>query len=182
MQTFVPLPAIAASVEVLDNRRLGKMRVEGYQLLRTVLGETQGWRNHPAARMWRSAPAGLAAYAVACSTEWVARGFNDNVRSMVAEVCGRHGLPTSGDDADLPPWWGDPRVHASHRSNLLRKEPEFYRQFGWRDPDDAPYFWPVALDGSYDGLPSSASALRASCIPTSGDASRRGALRARQVS
>jgi hypothetical protein len=41
-----------------------------------------------------------------------------------------------------PPWLGDERLHASHRSNLLRKDPEHYGQFEWTEPDDLPYWWP----------------------------------------
>jgi hypothetical protein len=38
---------------------------------------------------------------------------------------------------------GDERVHHSHRSALVRKNPEFYGQlFPAAEPDSA-YFWPV---------------------------------------
>jgi hypothetical protein len=43
----------------------------------------------------------------------------------------------------LPSWWGDDAVHASHRSNLLRKLPEHYSRFGWSEPCDLPYVWPT---------------------------------------
>lgn len=36
-------------------------------------------------------------------------------------------------------------MHASHRSNLLRKEPEHYTQFGWTEPPDLAYVWPVPM-------------------------------------
>ena len=36
-------------------------------------------------------------------------------------------------------------MHASHRSNLLRKEPAHYTQFGWTEPPDLPYVWPVPM-------------------------------------
>jgi hypothetical protein len=45
--------------------------------------------------------------------------------------------------ATKPNWIGDEKFHASHRSNLLRKDKEFYGKFGWAEPDDLPYFWPV---------------------------------------
>jgi hypothetical protein len=38
---------------------------------------------------------------------------------------------------------GQEEIHASHRSNLLRKDSEFYGKFGWAEPDDLPYFWPI---------------------------------------
>ena len=46
-------------------------------------------------------------------------------------------------DTGMPSWLGDLDFHASHRSNLLRKDPEWYGQFGWNDPHDLPYVWPV---------------------------------------
>lgn len=43
----------------------------------------------------------------------------------------------------LPPWFGNAALHASHRSNLLRKDATFYGQYGWTEKDDLPYVWPV---------------------------------------
>ena len=34
-------------------------------------------------------------------------------------------------------------VHASHRSNLLRKDATWYEQFDWREGPGLPYVWPV---------------------------------------
>lgn len=42
---------------------------------------------------------------------------------------------------DLPWWMGDEEFHQSHRSNLLRKMPEHYRQYWSDEPDDIPYVW-----------------------------------------
>ena len=38
----------------------------------------------------------------------------------------------------LPPWLGLDPVHVSHRSSLLRKDPEHYRRFFPTEPDDLP--------------------------------------------
>jgi len=56
MQTFLPYADFKRSAQVLDYRRLGKQRVETWQLIRAINGETRGWRNHPAAVMWREVP------------------------------------------------------------------------------------------------------------------------------
>ena len=40
-----------------------------------------------------------------------------------------------------PIWLGNKRLHASHRSNLLRKKPDFYKNYGWKEPHDLPYYW-----------------------------------------
>jgi hypothetical protein len=42
-----------------------------------------------------------------------------------------------------PDWFGNKEFHASHRSNLLRKDPEFYGKYGWTEPHDLPYIWPL---------------------------------------
>ena len=42
----------------------------------------------------------------------------------------------------LPKWMGDETFHASHRSNLLKKDPEFYGKFGWTEATDLDYLWP----------------------------------------
>jgi hypothetical protein len=31
--------------------------------------------------------------------------------------------------------------HSSHRANLLKKEPEFYNQYGWTEDPLDPYVW-----------------------------------------
>jgi hypothetical protein len=43
----------------------------------------------------------------------------------------------------LPPWFGRDEFHAAHRANLLRKDPEYYGQFGWTESPDMEYVWPV---------------------------------------
>ena len=43
----------------------------------------------------------------------------------------------------LPPWLGDEDIHLSHRSALVRKDPDHYRPFFPDVPDDLPYVWPV---------------------------------------
>lgn len=45
-------------------------------------------------------------------------------------------------DTGMPPWLGDSDFHASHRSNLLRKDPEYYGEFNWTESPDLEYVWP----------------------------------------
>lgn len=44
MQTFLPYPSIIKSLRCLDNKRLGKQRVETLQILRALRGITRGWQ------------------------------------------------------------------------------------------------------------------------------------------
>lgn len=134
MQTFLPYPSFVASAKALDYRRLGKQRVEGYQILRTLLGISDGWANHPAVKMWEGYEAALYLYTQACIKEWVARGYRN---TMILPHFAGINRPV------LPAWVGDDRLHSSHRSNLLRKLPEHYNQFGWTDNPNAPYWWPT---------------------------------------
>lgn len=135
MQTFLPLPDFAATAGVLDDTRLGKQRVEAYQIVRSLDGVTQGWRHHPAVKMWRGYEGALVQYGLAVCLEWTRRGRADTVHDKLLV----HGRPAT----ELPPWFGDEALHASHRSNLLRKDPDWYGRFGWAEPPDLPYVWPV---------------------------------------
>lgn len=45
---------------------------------------------------------------------------------------------------ELPPWLGDEAFHRSHRSALLRKDPDHYRPLFSDVPDDLPYVWPAS--------------------------------------
>lgn len=136
MQTFLPYDDFARSASALDNRRLGKQRVEAFQILNTLCGFSSGWRNHPAVKMWRGHEFSLYEYAQTTCAEWIRRGFNDTVSDKL------RALPLP-DDISTPVWLGDEAVHASHRANLMRKAPEWYGQFGWDEDPALPYVWPV---------------------------------------
>jgi pyrimidine dimer DNA glycosylase len=142
MQTFLPVADFAETARILDDSRLGKQRVEAFQIVRTLDGVTQGWRHHPAVRMWRGFEPALIEYGLAVCAEWDARGYADTVRVKLSEH-----LRDPEGPLVLPPWIGDEAVHASHRSNLLRKDPEFYGRYHWSEPPDLPYVWPVPKSG-----------------------------------
>lgn len=135
MQTFLisPDPTFRDTMQCLDTKRLGKQRVEAMQILQALQRTSGGWINHPAVRMWRGYDAMLRAYHDACIDAWIARGY---VNTMQHLAIGQTWHAT-------PSWWHDERVYASHRSNLLRKDAAHYGQFGWREPNNLPYHWPV---------------------------------------
>src|ERR671933_1177848 len=115
MQTFLPYPGFGPSAAVLDDRRLGKQRVETYQILRALVFPAYAWKNHPAVRMWRGFVPALVAYGVENCREWTRRG---NADSVLPQLLGW----TGGEepvDPPLPPWWGLEALHLSHRSALL---------------------------------------------------------------
>jgi hypothetical protein len=69
-------------------------------------------------------------------------GFNDNLHPEFMAAYAR--LRPLVENNPYPPWVGNSTFHASHRSNLLRKDYAYYSKFGWREPVDLPYYWPEA--------------------------------------
>jgi hypothetical protein len=136
MQTFLPYPDFGESVRCLDYRRLGKQRVEAMQLLNILTGVSGkvGWRNHPACKMWHGRHEALALYMNYCINEWIGRGYNNTM-----ELWTNWTEPT----IVMPNWFGNKAFHASHRSNLLRKDAEYYGKFGWSEPSTLEYVWPT---------------------------------------
>ena len=112
--------------------------MEAYQILRVLAGLTRGWINHPAVGMWRGCEPALSAYMNAMIDEWEKRGYRNNMFRIA--------LPP---EYALPPWMGDAAFHASHRSNLLRKDPGHYRHYWPDEPDDLPYIWPPGKTANF---------------------------------
>ncbi|MGV8056799.1 MAG: MSMEG_6728 family protein [Smithellaceae bacterium] len=129
MQTFLPYPDFKKSLEVLDYRRLGKQRVEAYQIIRAIK-YGGGWSHHPAVKMWRGHINALKQYYNLALDEWISRGYKNRMQKMSI-----HGKIV------YPPWFGNDKFHAAHRSNLLRKDNIYYGKFHWREKPDLPYFW-----------------------------------------
>lgn len=97
-----------------------------------------GWKNHPASKMWNGYHKALAKYILACFKELSKRGRH--YQSHIDEVTKiMDSLPDTGN----PPWLGNEGFHKSHRSNLLKKNPEWYGKFGWTEENNLPYVWPT---------------------------------------
>lgn len=151
VQTFLPYPDFRATAVVLDVRRLGKQRVETLQVLRALTVPGHGWRNHPAVRMWTGYEEALTRYGLVICERWVRGGRRDTVagtlRTDLAGATGRVVVRAQGllaAEGELPPWLGDEAFHRSHRSALVRKDPEHYRRAFPDVPPDLPYVWPAS--------------------------------------
>jgi hypothetical protein len=124
---------------MLDNKRLGKQRVEALQILNTLSGKSKGWRNHPAVLMWYGYEDALRTYHDIMVMQWMDRGFKNTMPFLSKEYVRQY-----------PEWMSDYSVYrkiiCSHRSNLLRKDPEFYGKYGWNVGPDLPYVWPVTKE------------------------------------
>ena len=160
MQTFLPYADVKKSFQSLDWRRLGKQRSETKQLLQQILIRTPSQLeslrpgaydllematckpnaarlNHPACVQWWDHAGALAIYHDLTILVWKSRGYQNNMPFV--SLAGKHAMPK---------WWGDERFHASHRSNLLRKDPVWYGKHGWTDDPTVDYFWP-SRSGEY---------------------------------
>ncbi len=139
MQTFMTYPSFYDSLKSLDNKRLGKQRVEAKQILNVLLNRPRkdgepykGWLNHPCVRMWRGYENALKEYFNISLMVWEERGFKNNMEVEEHNGC-----------VPLPDWINNPVFYLSHRANLLRKDYEFYSKYGWQDEvsPNEPYAW-----------------------------------------
>jgi hypothetical protein len=149
VQTFLPYPEFERSARALDRKRLGKQRVETIQVVRALTVPGYGWRNHPAALMWKGYEEALGRYGLTCCEVWTGLGFGDTCATTIATDLRTAGVTTIRTEAELtaaralPAWLGDEDFHRSHQSALLRKDPVFYGPQFPGVPDDLEYIWPV---------------------------------------
>jgi hypothetical protein len=162
MQTFLPLHNFTLDAQVLDNKRLHKQALEGYQILMNLVelnpdGEhrtPRGWSSHPAVKMWRGYENALYQYIQQMVKEWKSRGYKSTLDEksrfiiLRAQELGRVDTTLM----NFPHWMEDTELFAeiqsSHRTALLNKNYEWYAQFGWAEdnghqPDGYEYTWPV---------------------------------------
>lgn len=141
MQTFMPEPCFQLSAQRLDNKRLGKQRVEAKQIYLALTVPGYGWQHHPAVKMWRGYLDALAAYGHAMCAEWMKRGFRDGMEQWFID----HYMLDSGD-CPVPEWMFDERVIRSHRGSLIRKDPAWYGRYQWQDATFTGYYWPTSKE------------------------------------
>jgi hypothetical protein len=162
VQTFVPLFGSADVAKVLDQKRLNKNALEGWQILMNLVQldpqgnhrVSKGWSNHPAVKMWRGHEGALVSYILKMVLEWEKRGYKSTIGQKTLQTyiqAVKLGRITR--ESHLYPDWMRNReqfadIASSHRMALLSKDYEWYSQFGWpedsgRRPDTYDYIWPV---------------------------------------
>jgi len=139
MQTFLPYSDFKQTAKCLDYRRLGKQRVEAFQILRIIERTSKlnsngkvAWENHPIVKMWKGYSFALKEYFNVILTEWINRGYKNNMQY--------YDLPTK---FSYPLWLGNKDFHDSHKSNLLRKDFNFYSKYLWNVQNDLEYMWMI---------------------------------------
>jgi hypothetical protein len=99
--------------------------------------------------MWKGFEEALGRYGLVCCRVWTDLGFADTCAPTILADLRAAGITTVRSQEELaaagevPAWLGDPSVHLSHRSALVRKDPGHYRALFPDATDDLPYVWPV---------------------------------------
>lgn len=144
--TFVTNDNLIDCAKNLDDRRLGKQRVEAKQLIDLLIkkqnGETKiAWENHPAALMWIGHIDALKIYYNYMVREWISRGFINNmelysineehtlIRSYIDNTGKTHLLPTENKGVVFPWWFIWMPFVCSHRAALIRKDTSYFTKF-----------------------------------------------------
>lgn len=147
MQTFLPYANYEQSAKCLDYKRLGKQRLEAKHIINIICNRAntfkeglkisviKAFKNHPAVSMWRGYDNSLKLYYNTILNEWIQRGYNNNM--LYEDIIIDLSL------IEHPFWLGNMEFHNSHKSNLLRKDSVYYKQFKYEVSDDLPYVWPL---------------------------------------
>lgn len=133
MQTFLPYKDFTKSAQALDNKRLNKQILEGYQILNVLYNEDPraGWRNHPAVKMWRGHEGALYNYILHMIWEANDRGIKTDKNKSNLLLIAMQRSATWNEK--LPKWFNDKdviaKVTTTHKANLYRKDPIYYFDF-----------------------------------------------------
>lgn len=158
MQTFLPYKEFSKSAQALDNKRLNKQILEGYQILNVLSNDDPkaGWRNHPAVKMWRGHEFALLDYVFTMVFEANNRGIRteNNVMNIIT-LRDRAGYRWG---RGLPSWFKDTntinRINTTHKANLFIKDSGYYHDFesAVRNVNNEPccekcnYYWPTHVE------------------------------------
>lgn len=161
IQTFLPYADshdFREVARVLDNQRLNKQALEGWQIMMTLFEldpqgnhrTPKGWVNHPAVKMWRGAELGLLEYISEMVLEWTSRGYKSTIFDKALATYERADELGRASERIRPEFMYDDElfesVAHSHRLALLTKNYDWYRQFGWAEdtgvvPTSYDYVW-----------------------------------------
>lgn len=133
MQTFLPYLDYEQTAISLDNKRLNKQILEGYQILKILSGasESGAWRNHPAVLMWKNSEYYLNEYIKTIIKEADFRGIKtinnkNNIKTLRNQFKNAWGkkLPIWSHNNEVAM-----RLTTTHKANLFTKDPIHYASF-----------------------------------------------------
>jgi hypothetical protein len=148
MITWLPVKSFVKSMEFLDTITLDRQRIEAAMILEILTNQTFlpssqlfiapfnrrfiHWDKSPAVYMWRGYEEWLKLYLACAIGEHKFRGKYSNIAT-----------PKYDTSLQEPPeWLGVEELHASHRSNLIRRLPTHYLKLWPEELLELPYYWP----------------------------------------
>lgn len=147
----------------LDDKRLGKSRVEAKQIIDNLekydsgIDFVENWiTRHPAYKMWIGYTNSLKVYFNICLREWIKRGFNNTMEFYDIDEDKYTIVPwyKDGDkyfvdeeftEFSFPQWVGFPPFILAHMASLLRKDQKHYSDFAIPELEEyylLGYLWP----------------------------------------
>lgn len=120
MQTFLVSYNLEENAKCLDNKRLFKQLLEGYQILNTLINNGQ-WSNHPASKAWRGFESYLYVYIEYIWKECQNRGIAQDSELLFKSIKLLTDAGIKGKLHIKPNWWGREDIIASHRGRLKCK-------------------------------------------------------------
>lgn len=167
MQIFAPYPSFIDISNCLDPKRLNKQKIEIWQILKCLeIGPYQckvckryidddfeikktclndkdcieiktPWYNHPATQAVKNYELFFIDYALEIADSCLKLGYKDTLIPKIQAF-----KEIFKGEYKKPWYWGDNRFHDSHKSNLLRKNKEYYGKFNWKVAENLEYWWP----------------------------------------
>lgn len=129
VNTFIPYSSFRKCAKVLDNKRLGKQRVEAKQIINVIKkikkdpnaksanGKTLAWSRHPVVLMWKDHVPALKLYYNCIVDEWISRGYLNTMKKFRVTKF------------TIPWFMHNKQVIESFRAALLRKNHAHYSRF-----------------------------------------------------
>jgi hypothetical protein len=159
MQVFMSEYSFNDAAEVLDTKRLVKQLLEGRQIMTVLAGEQNGngWKNHPAVKMFEGHESYLYFYLGAIVREMQARGYKwEKNWEVIHDTWERN----FASDPAIRPRWADSmdlrkRIVTTHRGRLWEKDPIHYAQYENEGktfmnyvccPGKCTYYWPTHVE------------------------------------
>jgi len=134
--TFVPYPDLALSLGILVKEHVAKQREDAWKLYNTLKTKKKGWDQLKICRMWEGYLPCLA---------WYYNVAHANCNRRMVPVGSHKPIDTSAMIINFPSWFGNQKLHQSHRSNLVALYDEYETLwFGAaRTPKNLPFYWPL---------------------------------------
>lgn len=138
MFTWLPYEDFWQSAQAMDLRTLSVQRFDAWRVLNSLYHDRP--RTHMVVEMWRGHSHWLISYGNAVCQEWERRTMQRNsLTTFFKDASDKANL----DGVDYPDWLGDPALHVSHRSNMIRLNPEHYQKLWPGVPEGLPIYFPT---------------------------------------